>query len=143
MIGGADEDLDGDPLLAAAMRGGEVVVVESLGEIRARSAAQLAAVPLRLRRPAPDEAGDPYPVRYSETPARGLPAGGEEGVQEGGGLLRQMLASTWGRWLSRTSPRMSRTLPAAPALGSERAVDDGAGPARGRSRPRTSRTARG
>ena len=66
VIGGTDEDLDGEPLLTAAMRGGDVVLAESLEQIRERSGTQLAALPRRLRRPAPDDAGAPYTVRYSE-----------------------------------------------------------------------------
>ena len=66
VIGGTDEDLDGEPLLTAAMRGGDVVLAESLEQIRERSGTQLAALPRRLRRPAPDDAGEPYTVRYSE-----------------------------------------------------------------------------
>ncbi len=63
-IGAADEELDGEPLLVPAMRAGEVVRSESLEEIRMRSAAQLMALPRRLR--GPGGGGDPYPVSYSE-----------------------------------------------------------------------------
>ena len=48
------------------MRDGEVVRRESLEEIRDRSAAQLAALPERLRRPVAGRAVEPYPVSYSE-----------------------------------------------------------------------------
>jgi nicotinate phosphoribosyltransferase len=66
VIGADDEDLDGEPLLVPAMRGGQATGVESLDEIRERSARQLAALPEELRRPGPDEARPRYPVRYSE-----------------------------------------------------------------------------
>jgi nicotinate phosphoribosyltransferase len=62
-IGGADEELDGEPLLVGAMRGGRVILDESLEEIRARADAQLAALPGPLRR---GDATEPYPVDYSE-----------------------------------------------------------------------------
>jgi nicotinate phosphoribosyltransferase len=65
VIVAADEDADGQPLLRPAMRGGEITAAESLDEIRERSAAELAALPEELRRPAA-AASEPYPVRYSE-----------------------------------------------------------------------------
>jgi nicotinate phosphoribosyltransferase len=65
VIGATDEEVEGEPLLASAMRGGEVVRHESLEEIRMRSAAQLAALPERLRRASGVGAQDPYPVTYS------------------------------------------------------------------------------
>jgi nicotinate phosphoribosyltransferase len=64
VIAAADERAEGAPLLRPAMRGGDVVVSESLDEIRERTAAQLAALPEELRRP--EDAREPYPVRYSE-----------------------------------------------------------------------------
>ena len=66
VIGAEDEALEGDPLLVPAMRGGEIVHAEPLEAIRERSAAELAALPERLRRPIVDESADPYPVSYSE-----------------------------------------------------------------------------
>jgi nicotinate phosphoribosyltransferase len=63
LIGAADEGLEGEPLLRPAMRGGEPIASESLGRIRERTAAQLAALPSGLRRPGTRQ---PYPVRYSE-----------------------------------------------------------------------------
>ena len=48
------------------MRDGVAVRSESLEEIRQRSAAQLTALPERLRRPGAGEAVEPYPVSYSE-----------------------------------------------------------------------------
>ncbi len=63
VIGGEDEDVDGQPLLVRVMNGGEIVGEESLDEVRARAAAQLAALPDGLRRSR--EHAAPYPVRYS------------------------------------------------------------------------------
>ena len=65
-IAGVGEACDGEPLLVPAMRDGEIVHRESLERIRERTAAQLAALPERLRGGPGDEAADPYPVRYSE-----------------------------------------------------------------------------
>lgn len=66
VIAAADEELDGEPLLVPAMRDGEPVLEESLDEIRARSEAQLRALPEPLRRASGDERPEPYAVRYSE-----------------------------------------------------------------------------
>jgi nicotinate phosphoribosyltransferase len=66
VIAAADETLEGEPLLVPAMRGGQPVRRESLEMIRERSAAQLAALPERLRRPSSSDAIAPYPVTYSE-----------------------------------------------------------------------------
>ncbi|MEK6328548.1 MAG: nicotinate phosphoribosyltransferase [Actinomycetota bacterium] len=65
VIAAADEELEGEALLVPAMREGEVVRHASLEEIRERSAAQVAALPEGLRRPAASE-GEPYPVSFSE-----------------------------------------------------------------------------
>jgi nicotinate phosphoribosyltransferase len=64
VIAADGEDLDGEPLLRPAMRGGEAVEPESLDQIRERSAAQLSSLPDALRRPGGATA--PYPVRYSD-----------------------------------------------------------------------------
>jgi nicotinate phosphoribosyltransferase len=64
VITAADEQADGVPLLVPAMRGGEITAVESLDEIRERTAAQLAALPDALRQPEPSP--EPYPVEYSK-----------------------------------------------------------------------------
>lgn len=64
-IAGAEERLDGVPLLVPAMRGGEIVLREALEDMRARAAAGLASLPPRLRRGDAGEAGEPYPVSYS------------------------------------------------------------------------------
>jgi nicotinate phosphoribosyltransferase len=66
VIGAADEDVDGEALLEPAMREGTVTSEESLEAMRARSQAQLGALPEALRRPAPAESPEPYPVSYSE-----------------------------------------------------------------------------
>jgi nicotinate phosphoribosyltransferase len=65
VIAAEDERVEGEPLLVPAMRSGESLTTESLDEIAARSARQLASLPAPLRRPAPGESPDPYPVRYS------------------------------------------------------------------------------
>ena len=89
IIAAADEELEGEALLVPAMRDGEVVRRESLEEIRERSAAQVAALPERLRAvPCAGETVEPHPVSYSErlraaiAVARRLAARGEEGLQE-------------------------------------------------------------
>jgi nicotinate phosphoribosyltransferase len=66
VIAAADEELDGEPLLRPAMRGGEPTDPESLAQIRDRTAAQLEALPDELRRPGAEPAATPYPVRYSD-----------------------------------------------------------------------------
>jgi nicotinate phosphoribosyltransferase len=66
VIARADEPLGGEPLLVPAMRHGRIALEESLDEIRARSAAQLAALPDPLRDPLPSREPKPYPVSYSD-----------------------------------------------------------------------------
>jgi nicotinate phosphoribosyltransferase len=66
IIAAADEEPEGEALLVPAMRDGEVVRRESLEEIRERSAAQVTALPERLRRPVAGETVEPHPVSYSE-----------------------------------------------------------------------------
>ena len=66
VIAAADEELEGEALLVPAMRDGGVVRRDSLEEIRERSAAQVAALPERLRRPVAGQPVEPYPVTYSE-----------------------------------------------------------------------------
>jgi nicotinate phosphoribosyltransferase len=63
VIAADDEDLDGEPLLVAAMRGGERVLSESLDELRARAESQLAALPPDLR--LATKTDQPYPVTLS------------------------------------------------------------------------------
>jgi nicotinate phosphoribosyltransferase len=69
VIGADDEDLDGEPLLVPAMRGGEIVLTETIEELRARTGQSLGSLPPALRR----GDGKPYPVAYS---ARLQAAGG-------------------------------------------------------------------
>jgi nicotinate phosphoribosyltransferase len=61
LIGGAHEDLEGEPLLVPAMRGGEIVLVETLEQMRERTVRGLGSLPPALRR----NCGEPYPVAYS------------------------------------------------------------------------------
>jgi nicotinate phosphoribosyltransferase len=65
VIAAEGERVDGEPLLVPAMRGGEISSAESLDEMAARCTEQLAALPPRLRRAAPGESPEPYPVTYS------------------------------------------------------------------------------
>jgi nicotinate phosphoribosyltransferase len=60
-----DEPGRGTPLLVPAMRSGEVVLRESLDDIRARSHAQVSALPERLRTQAAAETPAPYSVELS------------------------------------------------------------------------------
>jgi nicotinate phosphoribosyltransferase len=63
VVGGADERLEGEPLLVPAMRNGEIVHAETLETMRRRAASSLAALPepLRSRGEKPR-----YPVSYSD-----------------------------------------------------------------------------
>lgn len=63
-VGLADEQLPGRPLLAPAMRDGEVVLRESIERMRERAEAELAALPAELRAPG-DGTPAPYPVELS------------------------------------------------------------------------------
>ena len=74
VVGHADEELDGEPLLVPAMRGGEILHAETLDEMQGRVKRSLAALPeaLRSRGKKPR-----YPVRYSDAladAARSLPS---------------------------------------------------------------------
>ena len=87
VIAAADEELEGEALLVPAMRDGGVVRRESLEEIRERSAAQVAALPERLRAPVAEQPRRALPGRLLGATARGdrvpgLAARGEEGLQE-------------------------------------------------------------
>jgi nicotinate phosphoribosyltransferase len=64
VIAAAEEELDGEPLLVPAMRGGERVLDDSLEQIRDRAQAQLAALPRHLRDPHA-ERERAYPVSFS------------------------------------------------------------------------------
>jgi nicotinate phosphoribosyltransferase len=72
VIARAEEELDGEPLLAPAMRGGEALAGKSLDEIRARAAEQLESLPGRLRAPAANAEPEPYSVAFSERLAASL-----------------------------------------------------------------------
>ncbi len=74
VIGGADEDLEGERLLVPAMRDGRIVAAETLAEMRARVRRSLELLPAALRSPGERPA---YPVSYSQT-LRTLAARGEE-----------------------------------------------------------------
>ncbi len=63
VIGTADEELPGEPLLVPAMRGGEIVLAETLDEMRERTRQSLASLPDALRSAGPKPS---YPVRHSE-----------------------------------------------------------------------------
>jgi nicotinate phosphoribosyltransferase len=65
VIAAEGERVDGEALLVPAMREGEICGEESLEQIAARSAEQLAALPGRLRRAGPGESVEPYPISYS------------------------------------------------------------------------------
>jgi nicotinate phosphoribosyltransferase len=63
VVGAAEEELDGEPLLVPAMRRGEIVHTETLEQMRERTKRSLDSLPIALRsrgeRPR-------YPVRHSE-----------------------------------------------------------------------------
>jgi nicotinate phosphoribosyltransferase len=66
VIAAVDEQLEGTPLLVPAMRGGEIVLDETLEAISRRSTEQLEMLPEELRLASGDERPKPYPVAYSE-----------------------------------------------------------------------------
>jgi nicotinate phosphoribosyltransferase len=80
VVGTADEELDGEPLLAPAMRGGEIVLTETLEEMRERTARSLDSLPVELRSREPKPR---YPVSYSKR-LRALAAAGEEALEQRG-----------------------------------------------------------
>jgi nicotinate phosphoribosyltransferase len=63
VVGTADEQLDGEPLLVPVMREGRIVFAETMEEMRERTRRSLAALPVALRSPGPRPT---YPVRHSE-----------------------------------------------------------------------------
>jgi nicotinate phosphoribosyltransferase len=63
VVGMAEEQLDGEPLLVPAMRGGEIVHAETLEEMRDRTRRNLDSLPVELRSRGDKPA---YPVRHSE-----------------------------------------------------------------------------
>jgi nicotinate phosphoribosyltransferase len=58
VVATADEELDGEPLLVAAMRRGEIVLAETLEQMRERTARSLRSLP--------SVEHAPYPVRHSD-----------------------------------------------------------------------------
>jgi nicotinate phosphoribosyltransferase len=71
VIGGAEERLEGEPLLVPAMRGGEIVLAETMEQMRERTGRSLGALPPDLRR----GDGEPYPVSFSEELSAARPDG--------------------------------------------------------------------
>jgi nicotinate phosphoribosyltransferase len=63
IVGTAEEELDGEPLLVPAMREGEIVHPETLDEMRERTRRSLDSLPVALRSPGEKP---PYPVRDSD-----------------------------------------------------------------------------
>ena len=75
VVGTADEQLEGEPLLVPAMRNGEIVHAETLEELRERTRRSIESLPDALR-----NSGEKprYPVRHSEAlteDARGMTSG--------------------------------------------------------------------
>jgi nicotinate phosphoribosyltransferase len=66
LIAAIDERQPGSPLLHPVMRAGTRIHPETLSELSARAAAQLEALPERLRLPPHGAEPEPYPVAYSE-----------------------------------------------------------------------------
>jgi nicotinate phosphoribosyltransferase len=63
VVGAAEEELDGEPLLVPAMRRGEIVHAETLDQMRERTKRSLDSLPTALRSPGERPR---YPVRHSE-----------------------------------------------------------------------------
>jgi nicotinate phosphoribosyltransferase len=63
VVGTADEQLDGEPLLVPAMRNGEIVHAETLEELQERTRRSIESLPDVLRSPGERPR---YPVRHSE-----------------------------------------------------------------------------
>jgi nicotinate phosphoribosyltransferase len=80
VVGAAEEDLDGEPLLIPAMRDGEIALAETMEDMRARTARSIASLPVELRSPG---AKRRYPVRESDR-LQALAAAGEEALQQRG-----------------------------------------------------------
>jgi nicotinate phosphoribosyltransferase len=80
LVATAEEELDGEPLLVPAMRDGEIVLAETMEQMRERTRRSLAALPIELRSKGPKPA---YPVKRSEALLRSA-AAGEEALQERG-----------------------------------------------------------
>jgi nicotinate phosphoribosyltransferase len=80
VVATAEEELGGEPLLVPVMRGGEIVLVETMEKMRERTRHSLGSLPVELRSAGPKP---PYPVKHSER-LRELAAAGEEALQQGG-----------------------------------------------------------
>jgi nicotinate phosphoribosyltransferase len=63
IVGGADERLDGEPLLVPAMSDGKIIHAETLAEMRERTSRSLDSLPPALRSPGEKPR---YPVRHSD-----------------------------------------------------------------------------
>jgi nicotinate phosphoribosyltransferase len=63
VVGTAEEQLDGEPLLVPAMRDGEIVHTETLEQMRERTKRSLELLPVALRSPGEKPR---YPVRHSD-----------------------------------------------------------------------------
>ena len=63
VVGTAEEELDGEPLLVSAMREGEILHMETLDQMRARTKHSIESLPIALR-----SSGERprFPVRHSE-----------------------------------------------------------------------------
>jgi nicotinate phosphoribosyltransferase len=79
IVGASDEELDGEALLVPAMRDGEIILAETLDEMRKRTRRSLRSLPEGLRG---EDGKSPYPVRNSERlteAARSQAAGADAG----------------------------------------------------------------
>jgi nicotinate phosphoribosyltransferase len=63
VVGTAEEELEGEPLLVPAMRNGEIVHAETLEQMRERTKRSLDSLPIALRSPGEKPR---YPVRHSD-----------------------------------------------------------------------------
>jgi len=63
VVGTADQELDGEPLLVSAMREGEILHTETLDQMRERTTRSIDSLPVALRSPGEKPR---YPVRNSE-----------------------------------------------------------------------------
>jgi nicotinate phosphoribosyltransferase len=63
VVGKDDEQLEGEPLLVPAMRGGEVVHTETMEQMRERTARNIDSLPIELRSPGEKPR---FPVRHSD-----------------------------------------------------------------------------
>ena len=79
VIARVEEELPGRPLLVPFVRGGRLVCVETIEQMRDRARAELLALPAGLRKL--DGEGQPYPVAYSERCRAALEAVDARAVQ--------------------------------------------------------------